>query len=219
MLIGQKLAMSESFTAAEELAKSSGHWARAFPALGITGGRPAFSPGGPGGGDQVDKGLVGLGAHDFLPTHHEGWDGGNAAGAGIFPVAVDGCLEGSVGQNPSCHLAVKADGPRDLLQDRDVRDVAAVGEIGLEDGQVKLFPFPQGFGPLAEFLGPAAVVGPGAPAPGKLKLGGDSLQPGHGGRQIDTPSLKKLFQTQPLGRGFRMQGEGDPAGLDLILLL
>ena len=184
---------------------------------------PGLPPSGPhlppGGSYQVLKSPVRLGADCFPALNHESWNRGNAAGAGILPVTVDRGRESPLSQGLFRHPAIKADGPGDLFQDRDIGDVPASSEVGPKYRQVKLIPPAQSLSPFPEFLRPAAIIGSRAPPPGKPQLGGDFLEMLHGGREIQAPPFEKLLEADPRCRGFRMQGEGNPPDPDVVFCL
>jgi hypothetical protein len=101
-------------------------------AIRSTGLPPSFPQISPRGPYQVCKSLVRLGADHYPPSNHESWNCGNAAGAGILPVLVYCFLEGPLSQGLFRHPAIKANGPGDLLQDRNIGDVPASSEVCLK---------------------------------------------------------------------------------------
>jgi hypothetical protein len=173
----------------------------------------------PRGSYQVFKSLVRLGADHFAPIDHESWNCGNTAGAGILPVMVYRFLERPLSQSLFRHPAIKANGPGDLCQDRNIGDVPSSREVCLKYRQVKLISFAQCLSPFPEFLRPAAIAGSRAHTPGKSQLSGDFLQMVHGRREIYFPPLEKLFEAYAFFRCFRMKGEGNPPDPNLELFL
>jgi hypothetical protein len=173
----------------------------------------------PRGSYELFKGLVRLGADHFPPINQESWNCCNPAGAGILPVTVHCFLESPLSQDLFRHPAIKANGPGDLFQDRNIGDVPASSEVCLKYRQVKLIPLAQCLSPFSEFLRPAAIVGSRAHPPGKPQLASDLLQMLHGRREIYSPSLEELLEADALCRCFRMQGEGNPLDPYFVLFL
>jgi hypothetical protein len=163
--------------------------------------------------------LVALGAHQAAAVGDEGWHGRDPHGPGALPVLIHSGLEAAFFQSVLCFLGIATDGFYDPQQHRQTGDIPSFGEICPENGMVKRLPKAALFGPFAQFLSPAAVIGHRALAEGQTKLVGGLFEVGQHLRYVDGPPGKKILKGAALLRCFRVKGKRRPAKVDVEFLL
>jgi hypothetical protein len=136
-----------------------------------------------------------------------------------LPVAIYGCSVTRIPERCGCCVCGQVDLVANGQKIRCIGNISAEGEIGLKDTFVEGITFAFCFGPFAELLSFAAIVGHFAIPEGQSQPPGFLLQTPAGGGQIEIVSSEKRFQAQTVGRNLRMEGKGDPSDLNPIMML
>jgi hypothetical protein len=134
---------------------------------------------------------------------------------GPLPIPVHSFTTGSLVHYDLCHCGVQADSRAYLQQNRQSGDVFTTLKIGQENCLVEGVATALIFGPLAQFLGQAAVVSHFSIPERQVQFYGHLAQAGQHPGNVHRLPGEQCFQGLPGLRRFRMKGKCSPFDVDM----